>query len=192
MKPIIDTLVDLLNYINPFSDKFILKTIINTLGNLLNYINPFSEDFIGKKIIDLLGTLLKNLFVPKENYFSDLIEEFKTLLAEKIPYEAYIQLFENIQDVSEGNPAGLDVNFSGYKIGDKTISTGSNWIKFDLLLKFKETWFQWCRGFTYIFFIIYNIHQFIKLINKGNGVANGGKSGESEHIYDNGSHKWVR
>lgn len=98
------------------------------------------------------------------------------MLAEKIPYEAYIQLFGNLKDVSQGNPAGLNVNFGDYKVGNSTISTGDNWVKFDFILKYKQTWFQWCRGFTYIFFIIYNIHQFIKLINKGNGVANAGRA----------------
>lgn len=72
------------------------------------------------------------------------------------------------------------MEFGGYKIGDKIISTGSNWINFNFILKHKQTWFQWCRGFSYIFFIIYNINQFIKLINKGNGVANAGKSVETK------------
>lgn len=191
LKSIIDFLGNILDYLNPFSENFILRTVINFLGNIIDYINPFSENFFGIKLLELLGNLLKNLFVPSDNYFSNLIEEFKTLLAEKIPYEAYIQLFENIKDVGEGNKAGLNVNFNGYQVGDKKISTGNNWIKFDFILKYKNTWFQWCRGFTYIFFIIYNINQFIKLINKGSGIANGGKSSES-NVYDMGAHKWVK
>lgn len=93
-------------------------------------------------------------------------------MAKKIPYEAYLQLFENVKDVSEGDLAGLDVNFSGYKIGNETISTENNWIKFDMILKYKQTWFQWCRGFTYIFFIIYNLNQLIKFL-RGFSVADG-------------------
>lgn len=139
--------------------------------NIVDWLNPFSENFFVYKLIELLGNLLKDLFVPADDYFSNLEIEFKDLLKDKIPYEAYIQLFENIGDVTEGNPAGLNVSFSGYKVGNKEFSTGDNWIKFDNILKYKQTWFQWCRGFTYIFFIIYNINRFVKLINKGRGVA---------------------
>ena len=144
---------------------------------MLNYLNPFSDDFFGYKIVNLLGDLLKALFVPSDNYFSDLIDEFKALLAEKIPYDAYVQLFDNIKDVSEDDVAGLNVNFNNYKIGDKKISSGDNWIKFDIFLKHKQTLFQWCRGFTYVFFVIYNINQFVKFINKGSGIAASGIQG---------------
>lgn len=143
----------------------------NFLIEIISYINPFSENFFGIKLVEFFGDLLKKLFVPSDTYFSDLQTEFKELLKEKIPYEAYIELFENLKDVTEGDPSGLNVNFNNYQIGNQKISTGENWVKFDIVLKYKQTWFQWCRGFTYIFFIIYNINQFIKLINKGAGVA---------------------
>lgn len=96
----------------------------------------------------------------------------KQQFAEKIPYQAYLELFENIQDISEGELAGLNVNFNGYKIGNTEIKTENNWIKFDMILKYKQTWFQWCRGFTYIFFIIYNLNQLIKFL-RGFSVADG-------------------
>lgn len=192
LKNIISGIANILSYINPFSDNFLLKGVMSSIVNILDYINPVSDNFLGKKIIDLLGNLLKRLFVPSDDYFSNLIEEFKALLADKIPYEAYIQLFNNLQDVTEGNSAGLNVNFNNYQIGNKKVATGDNWVKFDLFLKHKQTWFSWCRGFTYIFFIIYNINQFVKFLNKGSGITSIGKSGESEKIYDYGGHKWVR
>ncbi len=182
----------MLDYLNPFSENFILLKLWNFLTSIIDYINPFNEKFLGYKIVDLIGNLLKSLFVPNNNYFSNLIEEFKALLAEKIPFEAYVQLFENIKDVNEGNPSGLNISFNNYQLGNKKISTGQNWVKFDLFLKHKQTWFNWCRGFTYIFFIIYNINQFVKFLNKGSGIASIGKSGESEKVYDYGGHRWVR
>lgn len=192
MKDIISGIINILDYLNPFSENFILNSVISSITNIIDYLNPISDNFLGKKLVELLGDLLKRLFVPEDNYFSNLIEEFKILLSEKIPYEAYVELFENLQDVSEGDESGINVNFNNYQIGDEKISTGDNWVKFDFILKHKQTWFQWCRGFTYIFFIIYNINQFIKFINKGAGIANGGKSGEAHNVYDYGAHKWVK
>lgn len=147
-------------------------SLFENVSNILSYINPFDENFLGRKIIELLGDLLKNLFVPKEDFFNNTTNELKTLLSEKIPYEAYLELFENVKDVSQGDPAGLNINFNNYKIGNKEIATGKNWIKFDMILKYKQTWFQWCRGFTYIFFIIYNLNQLIKFL-RGFSVADG-------------------
>lgn len=100
------------------------------------------------------------------------MEDIKSRLTDKIPYEEYIKLFENLKDITEGEKAGLDVNFSGYKIGNTTISTGSNWVDFDFILKYKKTWFAWVRGFTYVFFIVYNINQFLKLL-RGFNLADG-------------------
>lgn len=41
-----------------------------------------------------------------------------------------------------------------------------------MIFKYKQTWFQWCRGFTYIFFIIYNLNQLIKFL-RGFSVSDG-------------------
>lgn len=140
-----------------------------------------------------MGDLLKSLFVPEDNFFENTTNELKEQFTEKIPYQAYLELFENIQDVSEGDLAGLNVNFKGYKIGNTEIGTENNWIKFDMILKYKQTWFQWCRGFTYIFFIIYNLNQLIKFL-RGFSVADGsalsstlsGTSGSSNPWYIKG------
>lgn len=56
----------MLDYLNPFSEKFILKTIFEGLANILSYLNPFSENFFGHKLIELLKDALQWLFVPSE------------------------------------------------------------------------------------------------------------------------------
>ena len=106
-----------------------------------------------------------NIFVPEEDYFDNIMTDIKESFKNKIPYETFKELFEDVQDV-ESSTRGLNVNFSGYKIGNKNISTGNNWVRFDFVLKHKDTWFAWCRGFTYIFFIIYNINQFLKFLGR--------------------------
>ena len=56
----------ILDYLNPFSENFILSDIIDFLGRILSYINPFSENFFGIKLIELLKNLLQTLFIPEE------------------------------------------------------------------------------------------------------------------------------
>lgn len=151
-----------------FSEK--TNSILNFFAGIPEFFSNFwqglREFFIG-------------IFVPEDDYFENIMADIKSSFATKIPYEDFKNIFEDIK-VIEGSESGLDVNFSGYKIGNKTISTGNNWIKFDFILRHKNTWFAWCRGFTYIFFIIYNINQFIKFLGRL-GVVDGG------HIQTNNS-----
>ena len=68
--------LDLLSYINPFSDNFILSGVLNFLSSIFDYLNPSSDNFLGKKIIELLSDLLQALFVPSDeriNEISDLV-----------------------------------------------------------------------------------------------------------------------
>lgn len=68
----------LIDYINPFSDNFFLKSFFDFLKEALSYINPFDDNFIGKKIIELLGNLLKSLFVPSEDSINGLVNSVKS------------------------------------------------------------------------------------------------------------------
>lgn len=45
-------------------------------------------------------------------------------------------------------------------------------IDFSWVSKYKNTWYAWVRGFVFIFLIIYNINQIIKLF-RGYNVAEG-------------------
>ena len=56
----------ILDYLNPFSDNFILSKVIDFLGKLVSFINPFSDNFFGIKLIELLKNLLQTLFIPEE------------------------------------------------------------------------------------------------------------------------------
>ena len=90
----------------------------------------------------------------------------KSSLTSKIDITEYVKAFNNLQEINDGDIAGLDVNFRDYKIGDTNnyIATPKKWIDFDFVLKYKNTWFVWCRAVTWIFFIIYNINQFLKVL----------------------------
>lgn len=53
-------------------------SLINSLANLLSYLNPFDENFLGKKLVELIGNLFNELFIPKEDFFSELHTKFKS------------------------------------------------------------------------------------------------------------------
>lgn len=77
-------LKSVLDYLNPFGDNFILKGTLSFLGNIVDYINPFSDNFILKSVIGFLGNLVSYVNPFSDNFlgkklidlFSDL---FKTL-----------------------------------------------------------------------------------------------------------------
>lgn len=122
----------------------------------------------------------------KNGYYDNAINNIKNKLAQKIPHYAYINVFERLKDETQANENGLNINFNNYNIGNKKIATGSNWVRFDLILKYRNTWFAWIRGFTYVFFVIYNANQFMKLLrgfSLSDGMTNSSgndKKGESK------------
>lgn len=135
------------------------------LGNLWESIKG-----IPKAIIDLLGNLLQWLFVPKEDFFENEINKIKAKLSEKIPYQDYITLFETIKTVSSGEDLSIDL--PEYKISDNLTVKQHKFIDFGKVTKYKQTWYGWVRGFTFIFMIIYNINQIMKFL-RGFNVADG-------------------
>lgn len=81
LKGLLDFLGNALSYINPFDENFILKDVFKFLGDIISYINPFSENFFVYKLIELLQNLLEFLFVPKNNPFNELSSKFDTKFA---------------------------------------------------------------------------------------------------------------
>lgn len=123
------------------------------------------------KLIELFGELLKDLFVPSDNYFSNKIDDLKLRLSEKIPYEDFINMFGEIEKIESSNYSNISLN--DYKIGNNKISI-NNFINFNWLLQYKDTWYAWVRGIFFILLIIYNINQIMKLFrgyNIGEGVS---------------------
>lgn len=113
---------------------------------------------------------MKWLFVPDENFFSDNIEEIKSKIAEKIPYQDYVKLFETIKTVESGESFSIDL--PEYKVADDLTVKKDKFIDYGEVTKYKSTWYSWVRGFTFIFMIIYNINQMTKFL-RGINVADG-------------------
>jgi len=81
LKNVIEFLGNIISYLNPFSENFILKNVIDFLGNLVSYVNPFSDNFLGKKIVELFSDLLNTLFVPTQDHFTELSNKFNQKFA---------------------------------------------------------------------------------------------------------------
>lgn len=118
----------------------------------------------------MLGNLLKWLFVPDESFFNNNIEEIKSKIAEKIPYQDYVNLFETIKTVESGE--SLSIDLPEYKVADNLTVEKDKFIDYGKVTKYKNTWYGWVRGFTFIFMIIYNINQITKFL-RGINVADG-------------------
>lgn len=140
------------------------------MENIISYLNPWHENFLGKKIVELLEDLLKWLFVPDEDFFNNNIEEIKKGISQKIPYQDYVNLFETIKTIEGGEDLSIDL--PEYQISDNLTIKQSKFIDFGKITKYKQTWYGWVRGFTFIFMIIYNINQITKFL-RGINVADG-------------------
>lgn len=103
-KFILKTIID---YLNPFSENFILKNVLSFLGSIVDYINPFSENFILKGVLDFLANILSYINPFSENFFGkklvELIGELLTNLF--VPSE---NCFEPIQYVFKDKFAFVD------------------------------------------------------------------------------------
>lgn len=94
-----DFLIEIISYINPFSENFILKDVLSFLTDMLSYINPFSENFFAYKLIELLKEALQFLFVPSEDSINNLVDTVK----EKFRFVDTIKnTITTIQDMFEG------------------------------------------------------------------------------------------
>lgn len=108
-KNIFETIKEMLSYLNPFSDNFILLKLWDFLGTLISYINPFSDNFLGKKIVELIGNLLKSLFVPSDEYFNDFFSDLKQWFSDRFgllfyPFELIIDILNRITNINLSEP----------------------------------------------------------------------------------------
>lgn len=69
-----------------------MKDIIETIGNILSYLNPFSENFFGIKLLELLADLLKSLFIPSQ----ERLESINTTVSCKFSFVTTINQAINL------------------------------------------------------------------------------------------------
>ena len=109
---------NILSYINPFSENFILKDVLDFLGKMLSYLNPFSENFLGYKLIELIGNLLHSLFIPNENSFVQLTEIVNDKFAFMESIKIHINTMKDMLNNLEGTPS-LSLELGATKYTEK-------------------------------------------------------------------------
>lgn len=162
--------------------KSLPSAIVEGIGDFFNtlwgWLNNLWEGIkaIPSNIVELLKSALQWLFVPEENFFTDKIEEFKTALNEKIPYQDYIQSLKDIESVTDAlgdtDEITTSIDLSNYSVTDKLTINMNKFIDFSIFSKYKETWYSWIRVVVYIGLVIYNINQTIKFL-RGFGITEG-------------------
>ena len=170
LKDLFTFLGDIISFINPFSEDFILKDFFEGFSNLSDWLNPSSDNFFVYKLLDLLGDLLKWLLVPSDDYIQGQIDDIKYRISQKIPYEDYIEIFESVENVQ--GDGDLSVNLNNYNFGNGLTYNNDKFIDFSWITNYKDTWYSWVRGVIFILLVIYNINQVNKLF-RGYNVAEG-------------------
>lgn len=125
-------------------------------------------------MIELLKSALQWLFVPEQNFFTDKIEEFKTALNEKIPYQQYLESLKEIESITDvtgdTDNITLGIDIKNYSVLDKLTINMTKFIDFSIFSQYKSTWYSWIRVVIYIGLVIYNINQTIKFL-RGFGIS---------------------
>ena len=161
---ILNGVLNFLSYLNPFSDNFILKDVLDFFATLLSYLNPFSDNFIGKKIVELLGELLESLFVPSEDRINALTNtvksKFEFIESIKIAINSLDDTINNL-----GNSPKLTLNLGATKYTEEqsVVVLDLSWYA-----PFKPYGDLIITGFVYLFFLW---RVFITLPNIINGVG---------------------
>lgn len=154
----------MLNYLNPFSEDFILKSVIEFLGNILSYLNPFDDNFLGKKIIELLSDLLKALFIPKEDSITNITDSVKSKFAFIDTIKAFVNTFgSDIENTGISPTFTLGLSATKYTAQQDYVILDMSWYA-----PFKQYGDLVITAFIYAFFLW---RLFIKLPNIINGTG---------------------
>lgn len=110
------------------------------------------------------------LFVPPDDYFSNIKETLLSDLETKLPYQDYINMFGTILDIATDGQIE-DVSINNYSVGTLKVNVKS-FIDFSIITKYRASWYSWVRGFVFIFLIIYHINQLTKFL-RGFSITDG-------------------
>lgn len=77
------------------------KGILETIKDIVSYLNPFSENFFVYKLIELLGELLKDLFVPDSDYIVGYVNSLNEFFSDRFgliyyPFDLVLSTMDKI------------------------------------------------------------------------------------------------
>ena len=144
-------MADLVDWLNPFSENFILTKIINGIASILEYLNPFSEKFFGNKIVELLKDALNFLFVPSEERLNAIPNTVKSKFAFIDDIKTAVNSISDLLN-STGNPPVITVNVGSTKYTD---AANIKVVDMSWYAPYKPYGDLVATGFAYVFFIWY-------------------------------------
>lgn len=75
------------------------KNIFEKIVDILSYINPFSENFFVYKLIELLIEMLKSLFIPSNEFFNTFFTDLNSWFSDRFGFLYYpLELFFDLCD----------------------------------------------------------------------------------------------
>lgn len=141
MATTIENITQILGYLNPLSEDFILK-------DLLDWLNPFSENFFVYKLIELLGDLLELLFVPSEDVINGLVDSVKSKFSFIDTIKDSVVDIEDVLEGAESAPTlTIHVNSTDYTKEQDIQILDISWY-----VQFKKYGDMILTGFIYAFF----------------------------------------
>lgn len=101
------------------------KNILEKIVEVLSYINPFSDNFFGKKLVDLILDGLKSLFVPSDDFFTNWFDDLNSWLGDRFgilyfPVEIVLDFLNRVGGLAETTDYTLTIpsfklSFMGYE-----------------------------------------------------------------------------
>lgn len=88
------------------------KGILNTIKQVIGFINPLSENFFVYKLIDLLLDLLIKVFVPSSEFFSEWFSDLNEYFGDRFgmlyyPFELIVDILNRVKNLT----SSLNGNF---------------------------------------------------------------------------------
>lgn len=157
----------------------IFSSFFESVGNFCASVWEFLQD-LWDFLVSLPGNIIngiingfKALFIPEDGFVETVVVGIKENLATKIPYDTYIEIFGTLSDGSYyDGQKDLNIDINNYKISEDLSISTQDFINFDNITEYKNTWHMWVRGFIFILLIIYNVNEFVKLLRGYNVAAN--------------------
>lgn len=94
------------------------KSILGKIGDILNFINPFSDKFFGKVLVDLILDGLKSLFVPSDDFFSNWLDDLNQYFSDVFgilyyPFDLLIDFLNRFSNIAGSDPI---INIPEFKL----------------------------------------------------------------------------